>query len=144
MQEKHITVQKILVFIFGLPILLVVLFIGYEIVGMAVNHAAGDKQTKKLTAYAEEQGFEIVATDTFVGNSGNGNHVDLISKIYVKSESSSEELSSRLGSYDGGDIRVCEPNEDELTKAGITAQEDGIYMLRLFNSAPFVDNIEGH
>ena len=144
MHNAKVIIQKMIIFILGLPVLLIMLYIGFEIVGMAVNHAAGSSQTKKFTSYAEEHGYDIICSDTFVGNSGNGNHVDLISKVFIRSDKTREELLTALAGYGEGDISVNLPDEDELTKVGISGPADGILMLRLFNPAPFVDNIEGH
>ena len=129
--------------ILALPVVLIVLFILFEVIGAAVNHAAGDIQTKKFAGAVRDEGFEIVSTDTFVGNSGNGNHVDLISCVYVRSDCSPEEAAARLSECKG-DVSAGIPDEDDLTDAGLSDGGENLLRLRLFNSAPFSDNIEGH
>lgn len=134
---------RVLLGVLALPLVLIILFIVFEVFGAIVNHAAGNLQTKRFTGYAAEQGFEVLASDTFVGNSGNGNHVDLISSVYVTADRTTEEALALISSCDGSPA-VWTPDEEDLSKAGVTPPEEGVLMLRLFNSAPFADNIEGH
>jgi hypothetical protein len=127
----------------ALPVVLIVLFILFEMIGAAVNHAAGDIQTKKFVSAVRGEGFEIVGTDTFVGNSGNGNHVDLISSVYVRSDRSPDEAKARLNGCKG-QVSAGFPDEDDLETAGLSDDSGTLLRIRLFNSAPFSDNIEGH
>ena len=134
---------RILLGISALPFVLTALYILFEIVGAAVNHAAGGIQTDRFAEYAEEKGFEIIGTDTFVGNSGNGNHVDLITKVFVKADCAVEDAEAAVSSYEGI-VEVYKPDGDELAKAEIAAAPEEVLTLWLFCSAPFADNIEGH
>lgn len=136
-------VVGILTGIISLPFLLLTLFIAFEIIGAIVNHAAGGIQTKKLTEYASEQGFEVLGSDTFVGNSGNGNHVDIISSVYVRADRTPDEARDIVVSFDERAV-VWEPGDETLRDVGITPPGEGVLLLRLFKAAPFADNIEGH
>ncbi len=67
--------------LFFLPVLLIGIFILYEIFGMGVNHFATWRQTERLRADLEEKipGVEIVSVYSETGNtSGTGNHVDCL------------------------------------------------------------------
>ena len=115
-----------------LPVLCVVLFIGYEMFGMVVNHRATDTQTKELTAYIEENMEDVKIVDVYseTGNtSGTGNHVDCLSQITFTTKSTRKQ--------------VVEIMSTKYTNYDIDDTKDG-FMITLNTTAPFSDNLEGH
>lgn len=117
-----------------LPALLVGLFILYELVGMAVNHAASARQTEELVRLLETELSQVEILDRYTetGNtSGTGNHVDMLSAVTFRTEAGIEKIEELL------DQRYS-PDEWSVEEL-----EDG-YRLCLNTSAPFADNIEGH
>lgn len=124
---------KIAIGIFITPFVLIMLYIGFEIVGMAVNHCTTERQTKRLTAYIEENvaDAEIRDARSFTGNTGNGNHVDCVSEVEFTSEIGHDELDRALeGFLKDSTLRISE--------------KDGVYTVGMTVPAPFPDNIEGH
>ena len=143
MEKKKKIAVSIAAGIISLPFILITLYIAFQIIGAIVNHAAGGIQTNKLTDYAADHGFEVLHSETFVGNSGNGNHVDLISSVYVRADRSVDDAREAVKPFDERTV-VWEPKEESLKEIGITPPEEGVLLLRLFREAPFADNIEGH
>ena len=67
-----------------IPLVLIVLFIAFEIIGAFVNSAAAAKQTKQLQSDIVKvlQNAAVLDTYSETGNtSGTGNHVDM---LYIK------------------------------------------------------------
>lgn len=120
-----------------LTFILILGFIAFEILGMCVNHATADRQTKRLRTDLERgiPDLEILNVHTETGNlSGTGNHVECLSVIDFATEMTEDEVMGALSdSYD-------------LQREGffIEQKEDGSYAIYLETSAPFPDNIEGH
>ena len=115
-----------------LPFLLIFLYIGFEIVGMNVNHSATDKQTKEFQQYIEATipGAEVTDVYSETGNTtGTSNHVDCLSRI------------SFTSSMDQADI---EKLITDKYKYAVVEIEDNCYVATLVTEAPFFDNIEGH
>lgn len=129
--------KRLSIAILFLPFILILGFIAFEILGMCVNHAAADRQTKKLRTDLERgiPDLEILNIHTETGNlSGTGNHVECLSVIDFTTKMAEAEVMSELSdNYD-------------LEREGffIEQKEDGSYEVYLETSAPFPDNIEGH
>ena len=67
-----------------LPIILIIIFILYEIFGMCINRIATREQTNTLQMNLENEisDIEIISVYSETGNtSGTGNHVDCLSVI---------------------------------------------------------------
>ena len=125
---------KSMLAIFAIPLLL----IGYEVLGIIVNHTATGIQTNRLRHNIVDTfpDTEIISVKSETGNtSGTGNHVDCLSCITFTSDLSLSEVQDKLSStYDWSDLS-CYVNET-TTK--------GQYLFFLRKRAPFVNNIEGH
>lgn len=120
-----------------LPILLIVLFILYEIFGMCINHMTTKTQTDELQKNLKTEISDIQMIDVYseTGNtSGTGNHVDCLSSITFSTEMQEAEIKNRMSKY-------YQFNEDSCY---VTKTEDGNYLFYLNTTAPFADNIEGH
>lgn len=118
-----------------LPFILILGVIVFEIVGMSVNHAATDRQTKKLQADLTEgiSDLEIINVNSETGNSsGTGNHVECMSTIIFSTEMNESEIEEAMAAYYDFDNCV------------IRKEENGTFSIYLETSAPFRDNIEGH
>lgn len=146
-----------------IPVLLVALFVAYELVGAAVNHAATAAQTERLkkTLRAELPSAEILDAYAETGNtSGTGNHVDMLSVVLFRTEAGELEIAEKLKDgldWDGGEGRwvaqaaaiQAEHERDGYAFSfldGLACPEDleHCYILYWNESAPFADNIEGH
>lgn len=120
-----------------LPIILVVIFIFYELLGISVNHWATERQTQQLRTNLENEitDIEIVNIYSETGNtSGTGNHVDCLSVVTFLTKMQEQEIQDKMAAYysfDDGDCYVEKTQEGE-------------YSIYLNTSAPFADNIEGH
>lgn len=126
--------KRVLKVVLCLPLVLIGLFILYEAVGVAVNHAASARQTGELVQLLEAElpQVEIVDRCTETGNtSGTGNHVDMLSVVTFRTQAGISEIRRFLD-------RRYSPDEWAVEEF-----EDG-YRLSLTTSAPFADNIEGH
>ena len=85
-----------------LPFILILGVIVFEIVGMSVNHAATDRQTKKLQANLTEgiSDLEIINVNSETGNSsGTGNHVECMSTITFSTEMNESEIQGAMAAY---------------------------------------------
>ena len=121
----------------SLPIILMVIFVLYEIFGMCVNHIATEKQTNTLQMNLESEisDIEIISVYSETGNtSGTGNHVDCLSLITFSTEMEEKEIEARMSRYYVFDDWSCY----------VSKTEDGHYNIYINTSAPFADNIEGH
>ncbi len=120
-----------------LPFILMAGIIMFEIVGMCVNHAVTDRQTKKLQADLTERisDIEIINVDSETGNaSGTGNHVECMSIITFSTGMAESEIKTAMPESYDFDNECCVIEEEE----------DGFYSIYLESVAPFPDNIEGH
>lgn len=115
-----------------LVILLIILWISFEIFGMAVNHINTDIQTDGLRSYLTDSisDIDIVSVHSETGNTGNGNHVDSVSDITFTSGLSKDEIYGIL--------------ENKYKYYRLSENETGEYRVYLCTSSPFSDNIEGH
>ena len=119
-----------------LPVMLVVVFVIYEILGMCMNHIATKEQTDTLRGNLENEisDIEIVNVYLETGNtSGTGNHVDCLSSITFSTEMQESEIEACMSKYYVFDEWGC-----------YVRKRDGCYMIQIITSAPFPDNIEGH
>ena len=119
------------------PLILIGIFLLYEMFGMGVNHLATRRQTKQLVAVLEAEVPDIEVTDIYseTGNtSGTGNHVDCLSSVTFSTEMSQSELEKKLFQHYTYNEWSC----------FMPQTEDGQYRFYLNTSAPFVGNIEGH
>ncbi|MGN0607244.1 MAG: hypothetical protein ACI4JM_12050 [Oscillospiraceae bacterium] len=138
--------KRIFTVIICMPIVLIVLFIGYEIIGIAVNDYSANKQTKNLLEdISNVSDIEILDSYTYCGNTGNGNHVDMLSLVLVRSDD--EPKNSRYGNVR---IRPYE-NLSDINLQGkyygslnYPENKENLYVIVLNNPAPFYDNIVGH
>ncbi len=144
------------------PVILILLFIAYEIMGMIVNHVATGRQTDTLEKVICEQipDAEIVDTYSETGNTtGTGNHVDMLSVVIVHTEEDLDTVKEKLRQFDVGDeyafwIQTMEAVEKArqeydylygfLDAMELPDDPGGCYLVYKNDSAPFVDNIEGH
>ena len=154
--------RRVLKWILCLPFLLVGLFILYEAVGMAVNHAASAWQTKNAIDLLNTglSSVEIVDSYTETGNtSGTGNHVDMLTAVIFKTDASLLEIEGLIDRNYGLDEWYCWIEEMKEVSAArekdpyfypyvaemeVPDNLEHTYLLYINNSAPFVDNIEGH
>ena len=130
-------VKRVGVVLLSLPIILIVIFILYEIFGMCINHVATKRQTDKLQINLENKISDIKIVDVYseTGNtSGTGNHVDCLSAIKFSTKMQESEIESSMSEY-------YEFNE---WSCFVNRTDDGNYVFYLNTSAPFKDNIEGH
>jgi len=121
----------------SLPIVLIVLFIAYQIFGMCMNHIATKYQTDKLKTNLENEipDIKVIKVYSETGNtSGTGNHVDCLSSITFSTEMQDFEIENSMSGYYRFDESNCY----------VIKTEDGNYLFYLNTSAPFPDNIEGH
>ncbi len=133
-----------------IPIAAISLFILWEILGIICNNIAGTNQTKKAVKLWENSVGEIYDYKTFVGNSGNGNHVDLVTYGIVRSDKDRTEIIDELSKE--YDYQLVTPLEDFIEENGGLEdfdtpedwQDGSYYYISIINSAPFSDNIMGH
>lgn len=138
-----ITVKIILI----IPISAIALFILWEILGIICNNIAGSRQTENVVELSETSFGEVCDYDTFVGNSGNGNHVDLVTTCIIGSDKTAEEITDEL--LKEYSFTLVYPLEEIAEKSdGLEFPEDwqdgSYYYITIINSAPFSDNIMGH
>lgn len=129
--------KRIVEVIVSLPIILIILFILFEIFGMCINHLATKQQTDKLQTNLENEipDLKIVNVYSETGNtSGTGNHVDCLTTIAFSTKMKKSEIEDCMSEY-------YELNE---WYCFVEKTEDGNYLFYLNTSAPFEDNIEGH
>ena len=129
--------KRVLIVILSLPVVLVIIFVLYEIFGMCVNHMATNKQTNTLQKNLEKEisDIEIVSVYSETGNtSGTGNHVDCLSSIIFSTEMQETEIEDCMSKYYTFDEWSCYVNKTD----------DGNYEIYINTSAPFENNIEGH
>ena len=120
-----------------LPFILIAGIIIYEIFGMCVNHAATDRQTKKLQADLTDKisDIEIIDVNSETGNaSGTRNRVECMSMITFSTGMTESEIKAVMPESYDFDKESC----------AIKIEEDASYSIYLETSAPFPDNIEGH
>ena len=93
-----------------LPFVLISGIIVFEIFDICVNHAATDRQTKKLQTDLESRisDLEILNVHSETGNlSGTGNHVECLSVIDFATEMTEGEITSALSD-------TCDLNRDGI------------------------------
>lgn len=120
-----------------LPIILIVIFVLYEIYGMCANYMATEKQTHTLQQRLESEisDVKIISIYSETGNtSGTGNHVDCLSSIKFSTAMKEAEIEDCMAKYYVLDEWSC----------SIDTTEDGYYTMYINTSAPFADNILGH
>ncbi len=130
-------VKRTGVVLLSLPIILIIIFILYEIFGMCINHIATKRQTDKLQINLENKISDIKILNVYseIGNaSGTGNHVDCLSAIKFSTKMQESEIENSMSEY-------YEFNE---WSCFVDKTDDGNYVFYLNTSAPFEDNIEGH
>lgn len=129
--------KRIGLVLLSLPVLLILLFLFYELFGMCINHMAARQQTDQLRTRLEHEipDIQILDVCSETGNtSGTGNHVDCFSSVTFSTELQESEIENRMSGYYSFDDWFCY----------VTKTEDGNYFFYLNTSAPFADNIEGH
>ncbi len=144
------TVKKIAFGIIILPFAIIILYILWEVIGIICNNIAGNRQTRTAVDFCESKGYEVIDSNTFVGNSGNGNHVDLISYLIIKTDVSKDDIADdlpseyRLNELDKEIEHEKEMSGNDLEDLEIPENTDNCYFIKVWNSAPFSDNIMGH
>ena len=147
--------KKILKIIIIIPFALIGFYIVLQIIGIICNNISGDKQTKSAVDFCESKKYEVLDSYTFVGNSVNGNHVDFLSYLIIKTDLSSEDVKKSFESeYKYANVNNLEDEikhekemytfSNELGKMKIPEKTDNCYYVVIHNSAPFSDNIMGH
>lgn len=154
--------KRLLIVLLALPAILVGLFVLYEVMGMAVNHTASAYQTKNAIKLlnTELSSVEIIDSYTETGNtSGTGNHVDMLTAIIFKTDASLPEIEGLIDQNYGLNEWYCWVEELEkvvafwekdpnfhpyVSEMEVPDDLRHTYLLYINNSAPFVDNIEGH
>lgn len=129
--------KKAGLFFLVLPMLLVGIFVFYELFGMCVNHIATKQQTDKLQADLEHEipDLKIVQVSSETGNtSGTGNHVDCLSAIVFSTEMQEAEIEKSMAEHYALNEWDC----------FVEKLDEGYYRFYLNTSAPFYNNIEGH
>lgn len=154
--------RRILKALLLLPVLLIALVVLYEVVGMAVNHAASARQTSDVIRRLEASLplVEIIDSYTETGNtSGTGNHVDMLSAVIFWTEAGAEEIQQAFQAYEDLDEwsfwikpmkEIVEVQEKYpyiypfLGEMNSSEELEHGWLLYLNTSAPFPGNIEGH
>ena len=148
--------KRTIMVILLLPVILAALYIVIEIAGMCVNHMTTDRQTTEMQKMlsASVSDIDISDTNSWTGNTGNGNHVECVSEITFSSELTNEELANAFAEKYGKNVRdrgegedgcyFVDFDEDGISTVRFTKEESGSCLCRLVTSAPFSDNIEGH
>ena len=120
-----------------LPIILIIIFILYEIFGMCINRIATREQTNTLQMNLENEisDIEIISVYSETGNtSGTGNQVDCLSVIIFSTKMQEAQIENCMSKYYVFDGWDCYVNKTD----------DGYYKIYISTSAPFAGNIEGH
>ncbi|RGY99418.1 hypothetical protein [Clostridium sp. AM58-1XD] len=119
------------------PIILIAIWVLYEIFGMGVNHIATKRQTEQLQANLENTIPDIQIVDIYseTGNtSGTGNHVDCLSSITFSTQLQKSEIEDSMSEFYTFNEWNCY----------VKNTDDGYYLFYINTSAPFIGNIEGH
>lgn len=146
-----------------LPVLFIVGYIIFEMVGMTVNYYATKHQTRELERAVRKSIDDADMVDSYseTGNtSGTGNHVDMLSVVVFKTDKGKGDVEKFVKtSYPDIDewgfyveaIESMEKNKREnewvpMYYEQLTLPEDktDCYLVYLCTPAPFEDNIEGH
>lgn len=145
-----------------IPILIILAFVVFEIVGAGVNHYETKKQTNTLkeNIISVVQDAEILNTYSETGNtSGTGNHVDMLSAVLIKTKAGSSGLQNKLSDYypsdddcsfwaDTADSVISKYGKSSLpsfySELDVPKDMQDMYIVYLCRPAPFADNIEGH
>lgn len=141
-------IKYLFISILCLPVLVIVFFIGYEILGMAVNHTATAWQTRQIVKTLKQANAEIIDTYSFTGNTGGtGNHVEMLSVVAVKT-TEIENVKPALEKHEC-DIFPCEQAaeweyEYYLEQLDLPADTEDCYFIMACKFTLFEDNIEGH
>ncbi len=142
-------IKRIFIGIICIPFVLIILFTVYEFVGIAVNNYSAGRQTKNLIDNIENiESVEILDSYTYCGSTGNGNHVDMLSLVLVRTEYEPDEISCYIQSDEDYSIVSCENIAEYdsrfYNQLEYPENKGNCYIIKIFNSAPFVDNIMGH
>lgn len=96
--------KRIGICIAALPFLAIILWIGFELVGMMVNSLAASKQTRQIQRNLQDAWQNVTIIDTYseTGNtSGTGNHVDMSSVVAFKVDKDLDEIIEKMsGGYE--------------------------------------------
>jgi len=131
------TLKRTGIVLLSLPILLIVLFVLYEVFGMCVNHMTTEQQTDRLQKNLQNEisDIKIVKIYSETGNtSGTGNHVDCLSSIIFSTKMQEAKIKNNMSKYYCFDEWSCY----------VKKIDDENYLFYLNTSAPFENNIEGH
>lgn len=136
-----------------LPLVAVILWILWEIIGAVGNQIAANQFTKEYSQYVLDTvpKTEILGTYTFAGNtSGTGNHCELKTVLVIRTETEHPE---DLLEFDYSMTDWIKPVEEAreweiniMNKMDLPDDLDtaDCYYINVIKSAPFPDNITGH
>lgn len=158
--------KKILLVVILLPIIMIALYIMYEILGMVVNEAATSNQTRRMEKHIESLLQNAVILDSYseTGNtSGTGNHVDMFSAVAFQTDDDLEQILNKMSAEYEFNATGCwiqsvdvmlsyklsfKEQGDEiylfLDEMQLPDDKDDCYVFVQTTSAPFADNIVGH
>lgn len=158
--------KKIFWAVILLPIIVIALYIMYEILGMVVNEAATSNQTKRMEKHIESllQNTVILDSCSETGNtSGTGNHVDMFSAVAFQTDDGLEQILNKMSAeyeFNATDCwiqsvevmlsykRSFKEQGDEiypfLDEMKLPDDTDDCYVFVQTTSAPFADNLAGH
>ncbi len=136
-------IKTVLITILCIPFVLILLFIGYEILEIIVNDISAEKQTTELeNSISAQENVQILDSYTYTGNtSGLGNHVDMLSLILVKGEIA---LNEDYEVYDCSEMTDERLSDEFYCYLEYPENMENCYIVAMNNSAPFSDNIIGH
>ncbi len=148
--------------IVALPFLAIVLWIGFELVGMMVNSLAASKQTRQIQRNLQDAWQNVTIIDTYseTGNtSGTGNHVDMSSVVAFKVDEDLDEIIEKMsGGYEFNatdcwiqelDVVIAYHQNDSacyrfLDDMELPEDTEHCFIFVRNQPAPFADNIKGH
>ena len=154
--------KRIGICIIALPLVAIIFFIGFELVGAMVNSVATSKQTGQIQRNLQDTWQNVTILDTYSGTgntSGTGNHVDMFSVVAFKVD---EDLDEVIGKMSGGyefnatdcwieelDVVIAYHESDSayyrfLDDMELPEDTERCFIFVRNQAAPFADNIAGH
>ncbi len=146
-----------------LPFAVIILFIGFEIIGAIVNSLATANQTKAMQENLQDtlQNVTIIDAYSETGNTtGTGNHTDMLSIVIFQENADLDEVIEKMSVFYELDTATgcwIQKLDDIITeqqkyskyysfleKTELPADREHCYVFVQIRSAPFADNIMGH
>lgn len=104
--------KRIGICIAALPFVAIILWIGFELVGMMVNSLAASKQTRQIQRNLQDAWQNVTIIDTYSETGkGTGNYVEMTSVIAFKVDEDLDEIIEKMsGGYEfnATDCWICE------------------------------------